>query len=115
MYRLLARAIAALHIAYVVFVVFGALLVLHWPALRWAHFLAILWALVTLTMDLGCVLTRWEKSLYRRGGLEPYPEGFLLHHVVRADISPAASRQFHVLLGVGALLFNVAMYALIFG
>ena len=110
-YRALARAVATVHVGFVLFVVFGSVLVLRWPSLIWVHLAAVVWAAATMTLDLGCVLTPWEKSLWRRGGREPYAEGFLQHHVLRAKMSPSRSRMVHVVLGLAALLFNVAVYA----
>ncbi len=109
-YRALARAIAALHVGFVLFVVLGSLLVLRWPWLLWVHVAAVIWAAATMTLDLGCVLTPWEKSLWRSGGREPYAEGFLQHHVLRMDLTPARSRMAHVMLGLAALLLNVVVY-----
>lgn len=112
-WRLLARASAAVHIAYVLFVVLGSLLVLRRPGLIWIHLLAVAWAVATLSFDLGCALTPLEKTFWRRGGREPYPEGFLQHHVLRYRFPPEKSRQYHLALGAGVLLLNAAVYALI--
>lgn len=112
-YRVLARAIASLHAAYAMFAVFGGLLVLRWPSLMMLHLLAVLWALATMTLDLGCYLTHWEKALWRRGGSEPYPEGFLQHHVLRHTFPEERSRLYHAMLGAAALALNVAIYGLL--
>ena len=109
-YRLLARVLAALHILYVVFVVLGSVLVLRYPRLVWLHMAAIAWAVATMTTDLGCALTTWEKSLWRRGGREPYPEGFLQHHVLRRTFSEAHSQRNHAALGLGVFLLNIGIY-----
>ncbi|MEO5590196.1 MAG: DUF2784 domain-containing protein [Gemmatimonadaceae bacterium] len=109
-WRLLARTVAAVHITYTVFVVVGSLLVLVWPSLLWAHLIAVLWAGATLGFDLGCPLTPWEKRFWRNGGVEPYPEGFLQHHVLHTRFDPATERRNHILLGSGAVLFNVLVY-----
>jgi hypothetical protein len=113
-HRLLARFIVAIHAAYVVFVVLGSLLVLRWPALMWLHMAAVVWAFATLTLDLGCFLTPWEKSLWKLGGVEPYSEGFLQHHVLRARFSAQHARMSHTVLGILVLTVNVAIYALVF-
>ncbi|MDB4892418.1 MAG: hypothetical protein JWL61_4273 [Gemmatimonadetes bacterium] len=113
-YRALARAVAALHVAFVLFVVLGSLLVLRWPGLLWLHLLAVLWAAATLAFDLGCPLTPLEKSFWRQGGREPYPEGFLQHHVLRTLASPEHSRRNHVAIGVGVLVLNVVVYFILF-
>jgi hypothetical protein len=110
-YRALARAAASVHVLYVFFVVLGSALVLRWPSLLWVHVLAVLWAVVTMTTDLGCALTSWEKSLWRRGGREPYPEGFLVHYVLRMEASNEDTHRYHVALGVGVLVLNVVVYA----
>src|SRR5437762_10066303 len=86
-HRALARLVVLAHSAFVAFVVFGSLLVLRWPSLMWVHVAAVLWAAATLAFDLGCPLTPWEKTQWRLGGVEPYPEGFLQHHVLRARVS----------------------------
>jgi hypothetical protein len=113
-YRLLARFIVAVHAAYVAFVVLGSLLVLRWPRLLFVHLAAVVWGFATLAFDLGCPLTPWEKSAWRKGGVEPYPEGFLQHHVLRNLIRDRHSRMSHALLGAFALLLNVVIYAVIF-
>ncbi len=109
--RLLARLMVTLHAAYVLFVVFGSGLVLRWPSLLWVHLAAVAWAFATLTFDLGCPLTPWEKNFWRRGGVEPYPEGFLQHHVLRNHFTAERSRLTHIMLGVLAVVLNVAVYA----
>ena len=109
-YRLLARVFAALHVGFVLFVVLGRLLVLRWPWLVWVHLLALCWAGATMTTDLGCVLTSLEKWAWRRGGREPYSEGFLQHHVVRFDAPERRVKQIHVALGVGVLVLNLVAY-----
>ena len=109
-WRLLARAVAALHIGYVVFVLLGSLLALIWPQLMWVHLLAVTWAGLTLNFDLGCPLTPWEKRFWRMGGVEPYPEGFLQHHILRMRFDPAHERRNHALLGAFAVGLNVVIY-----
>ena len=109
-WRLLARTVAGIHIAYVVFVLLGALLVLISPRLMWVHLLAVTWAGLTLIFDLGCPLTPWEKRLWRMGGVEPYPEGFLQHHVLRMRFDRAHERRNHALLGAFAVVVNVFIY-----
>ena len=112
-YRTLARAVAALHLAFVLFVLLGSLLTLRWPALVWIHVPAVLWAAATMALDLGCPLTPLEKFFLRKGGHEPYSEGFLQHHVLRLLKSDHSHRT-DVLLGVGVLVLNIVVYVLAF-
>ena len=109
-WRTLARFVAAVHIAYVVFVVFGGLLVLVWAPMMWVHFAAIAWTVATMGFDLGCPLTPWEKNAWIRGGRVPYDEGFLQHHVLRTRFDASHSRRNHALLGGVVLLLNIVVY-----
>ncbi len=110
MWRLLARFVAFIHIAYTVWVVLGALAVLRWPYLIWVHVAAVVWAIATMGCDLGCPLTPWEKNAWIRGGRVPYDEGFLQHHVLRRRFDPAQSRRNHILLGVFVFGLNAVLY-----
>jgi hypothetical protein len=112
-HRLLARLLVTLHAAYVAFVVFGSILVLRWPQLLWWHVAAVAWGFATLAFDLGCPLTPWEKTQWRLGGVEPYPEGFLQHHFLRNRITAEHSRVSHILLGTFALVLNVVIYSVL--
>jgi Protein of Unknown function (DUF2784). len=112
--RLLARLVVAAHAGYVVFVALGSLLVLRWPALIWVHVAAVVWAFLTLVFDMGCALTPWEKALWKRGGIEPYSEGFLQHHVLRTRFAAEHSRGIHIVLGALALILNLTVYAIFF-
>jgi len=112
-WRTIARGVAAVHLAFSLFVVAGSLLVLKWPGLMWIHIAAIAWAVATMLFDLGCPLTPWEKHSWRRGGRIPYEEGFLQHHILRWQLDPANSRRNHIILAVVVLAFNIGVYSLI--
>lgn len=109
-WRALARFVAGIHIAYSLFVVFGGLFVLMWRPLMWVHFAAIVWAFATMTLDLGCPLTPWEKNAWIRGDRVPYEEGFLQHHILRTRFSAENERRNHVLAGAFVLVLNLVVY-----
>ena len=113
-HRLLARFIIALHAGYVAFVVFGSVLVLRWPRLLWVHLAAVVWGFATLAFDLGCPLTPWEKTQWRLGGVEPYPEGFLQHHILRTRFTAEDSRRNHTIVGLVVVALNAAVYSAAF-
>jgi hypothetical protein len=110
MWRMLARFIAFIHVAYVVWVVLGALAVIRWPHLIWVHLAAVVWAVATMGFDLGCPLTPWEKTAWIRGGRVPYDEGFLQHHVLRTRFDSSHSRRNHALLGLFVFVLNAGLY-----
>jgi hypothetical protein len=112
-WRVLAAALAAFHVGYVLFVLFGALLTLVWPRVIWLHLAAVAWAGGTMIGNLGCPVTDWEKHALRRAGREPYSEGFLQHHVLRRRFDEGSQRKAHIILGAVAIAINVAIYLLI--
>ncbi len=85
----LADAVLLLHVAVVLFVVVGLVVVLAggprgWrlarsPALRWAHLAAV--AVIALQSWLGqlCPLTVWEQALRERAGEATYRASFVEH------------------------------------
>lgn len=110
-HRALARFVVAMHVTYVAFVILGGLLVIRWPGLMWLHLAAVAWAFATLQFDLGCPLTPWEKAFWRRGGREPYPEGFLQHHILHTRFTAEHSRRNHIVLGIALVVLNAALYS----
>ncbi len=89
LYGLMADTILVIHFAFVVFVVFGFMLIVTGSLARWswvhnsifriAHLAAV--GLVVLQTWLGqlCPLTIWENELRRRAGQSDYSETFVEH------------------------------------
>ena len=81
LYRVLADGVVILHLLYIAFVMFGALLAWRWRWLFWLHVPALAWAIVIVVWQQECPLTPLEKSLRRRAGDEGYPGGFVDHYL----------------------------------
>lgn len=89
LYLLAADGILVLHILFVVFVVFGQLLIVvgkfrHWgwvrnPWFRVLHLLAITVVMVQAWLGEICPLTTWEMALRARGGDTVYAGSFVVH------------------------------------
>jgi len=59
------------HLAFVAFMVLGALLVLRWPKLAWVHLPAACWGVLIEFAGWICPLTPLENTLRVRGGAGP--------------------------------------------
>lgn len=109
-YRVLADLVLVAHVAFVVFVVLGGLLVLRWRRLAWAHLPCALWGAWVELAGWVCPLTPLENRLRRAAGGAGYAEGFLTHYVVPLLYPPGLTRGMMMGLGVGVIVLNAALY-----
>src|SRR5882762_3499767 len=108
-YSVLAVAVLSLHVLFILWVVFGALLTRSRPILRWLHIASLIWGILTELLPWPCPLTVLENWLEGKAGIEPYQGGFLLHYLdklVYPDISPTAL----TIAGVFVCALNLAFY-----
>lgn len=109
---LAADLVVLLHVAFVVFVVAGGLLVLRWRAIAWLHLPAAAWgAFVELTGRV-CPLTPLENDLRRRAGEAAYGGDFVARYLVPVLYPEGLTRETQLALGVAVIVLNVGIYAL---
>ena len=109
-YRLLADAVVVLHLAFVVFVVCGGLLVV-WR--RWAaavHLPAAAWGVYIEFSGRICPLTPLENHLRARAGDAAYSGDFIERYLLPVLYPPDLRRDAQVVLGLLALAVNAAVY-----
>jgi hypothetical protein len=109
--RILADLVLLTHAGFVVFVTLGGLLVLRWPRVAWAHVPCVVYGAAIELVGWICPLTPLEQRLRRAGGQAGYSGGFLDHYV-GGLLYPRDWEHIRVVLGVGLLAMNVALYAL---
>jgi hypothetical protein len=109
-YRLLADAALLLHLAYILFVVFGGLAVLRWPQLAWLHLPAVLWGAWIEFADWACPLTPLESTLRRQGGEVGYSGDFIDHYLAAMIYPEGLTRTAQIVLGTFLLVVNAAIY-----
>jgi uncharacterized membrane protein YhhN len=113
LYRLLADAVLAAHLAFIVFVVAGGLLALVWRRVAWLHVPMALWGVAIEVVGWTCPLTPLENALRRAAGEQGYAGGFLEHYVFPLIYPGDLSRADQALLGMTLLAFNAAVYLLV--
>jgi hypothetical protein len=110
LYRLAADAVLAAHLAFVLFVVCGGLLVLRTPRLAWLHLPAVAWgAFVELSGSI-CPLTPLEVTLRRGAGEAGYGGDFIEHYLVSLIYPAGLTRELQMALGAAVLLLNLIVY-----
>ena len=91
LYRILAFAALALHLAWMAWVVLGWLVTRNRPVLRWLHVASLLYSIVIMISPWPCPLTLAEQWSEARAGLQPYQKSFLEHYLesmVYPDLPP---------------------------
>lgn len=109
MWIVAAYAMVLLHVAYLLFQAFGALLGLR--SRRWLvpHLLAVTWGVGIVVVGGRCPLTLLEKQFIARAGGTPYPESFLDHYLFGALLPDGTQAWVYGL----HLVVIVASYALV--
>lgn len=108
--RLLADGVVGLHLAFVLFVVAGGLLVLRWRWLAWIHLPAAAWGALIEFAGWICPLTPLENELRRRAGEAGYAGGFVEHYLLPVLYPSGLTRGVQIALGLLVLILNLAVY-----
>jgi len=109
-YNLLAGAVLVLHSCFILFVVFGGLLVLR---RRWCAFLhvpAFLWGALIEFAGFICPLTPLENYFRMQSGLPEYSGGFIGHYIIPLIYPDGLTRDIQIVLGVLVLILNAGVY-----
>ena len=112
-YRALADFVLVLHLAFVLFVVLGGLLVVRWPVLAWLHIPAAIWGVLIEYSGWICPLTPLENSFRTRGGEAGYSGGFIEHYIQPTLYPAGLTRSTQLVLGSLALIVNLAAYGIV--
>jgi hypothetical protein len=112
-YALLADLVLILHATFILFVVFGGLLVFWRRHLIWLHIPAAAWGILIEFRGWICPLTYLENDLRAAGDGSGYAGGFIDHYLVPLVYPPALNHEIQVLLGLAVLFVNAVIYFLI--
>ena len=110
MAALLADLVVTLHLAFVLFVVLGGLLVLRWPRLAYVHLPAVIWGAWIEFTGRICPLTPLENSLRARAGEVGYSGGFIEHYLLPLLYPSALTRTIQLVLGALVIVVNLCIY-----
>lgn len=110
-YLLLADAVVLLHVAYIAYVLLGALLVRRWPVTVWPHLAAVAWSVFIAVTQSVCPLTPLEVALRMRAGRVGYTGGFVEHYILPVLYPAGLTRGVMVAEGVLVVVVNLGLYA----
>ena len=110
MYLFLADLVLVLHLAFVVFVLCGGLLVLSWRWITWLHLPAAVWGAFVEFTGWICPLTPLEIWLRAQDGETPSGSDFIAQYLLPVLYPEDLTRGFQMLLGTVVVVVNVAVY-----
>ena len=110
---ILADLIVILHFCFVLFVMFGGLLVLKWRWMMWIHIPAALWGALIEFAGWICPLTPLENQLRHAAGGQEYQSGFIEHYVMPILYPVGLTREVQIILGFLVILLNAIIYGVV--
>jgi hypothetical protein len=109
-YWLLANALLLLHLAFILFVVAGGLLLAWEKRLLWLHLPAAIWGALIEFMGWICPLTPLENHFRKLSGASGYEGGFIEHYLLPLIYPDALTPPTQFALGTFVLAINALIY-----
>jgi hypothetical protein len=110
---MLADLVVVAHFLFVLFVVFGGLLVLRWPKLAYVHLPVAIYGVLIEFIGWVCPLTPLEKRLRESAGQPGYEGGFVEHYILPVLYPSELTRGVQLVLGALVIIINLTIYAVI--
>jgi len=113
MYEIAADLILIIHFTFVLFVVFGALLIFVSIKIIFIHIPAVIWgSYIELTNSI-CPLTYLENWFLHKANLTTYSEGFIQNYLVPIVYPMNLTKDLQIYLGIALIVLNIVVYVLI--
>jgi hypothetical protein len=110
---LMADLIVLIHFGFILFVIFGGLLVIKWRKFIWLHVPAAVWGALIEFFGWFCPLTTLENQLRRNKNGDAYITGFVEHYIIPIIYPEGLTRDIQLLLGIAVIIINLFIYTLI--
>ena len=110
LFGILADIVVWFHLAFVLFAVLGALLVIWRHRVVWLHLPAVVWAVWIELSGGTCPLTPLEVWLRNRAGQGGYRGDFVEHYLMPLLYPVDLTRNIQILLGFLVIFINIALY-----
>ena len=113
MYELAADLTLIVHFAFIIFVVFGALLFFVSTKIIYVHVPALIWGIYIEITHSICPLTYLENWFLQKANLTTYSEGFIQNYLVPIVYPTNLTGDLQTYLAIVLIVANMLMYGLI--
>ena len=110
MYGSAAAFVLAVHLVWILWIIFGAFFTRGRLLLTCIHIAALGWGIAVEVGPWPCPLTLVEQFFETKAGIVPYQGGFLIHYL-DSIVYPNLSDELLTILGVVVCAANLAIYA----
>ena len=109
-FRLAADGVLLLHVAFILFVLLGAVMALRWRWMRYVHVPAAAWGFFVELTGRACPLTYMENYFRIKAGQTGYADSFIEHYILNIVYPIAITRNVQFVLAGVVVVVNVAIY-----
>ena len=113
MYELAADLVLIVHVAFIIFVVFGALLSFSSTKIIYVHIPALIWAIYMELTHSVCPLTYFENWLLLKANLTKYSEGFVQNYLVPIVYPGNLTEDLQIYLAIVLIAANMMLYGFV--
>ena len=113
MYEIAADLTLIIHFAFIIFVVFGALLFFVETKIFYVHIPALIWGIYIELTHSVCPLTYLENWFLQKANLTTYSEGFIQNYLLFVVYPKNLTEDLQTYLVIVLILANLIMYGLI--
>jgi len=113
-YELAATAVLVVHLVFILFVLFGAVLAARWLWMMGVHLPVVAWGFLVEMTGAGCPLTYAENHLRGKAGVAGYEGGFIEHYLLWLIYPARLTREVQFGLAATVIVVNAALYGWVF-
>ncbi|WP_440695462.1 DUF2784 domain-containing protein [Candidatus Pelagibacter sp. HIMB109] len=109
-FEIFATIALLLHFLFILFVIFGAILILKFKKIIYVHIPAVAWgAYIELSHSI-CPLTHLENFFLKKAGKDQYSVDFIENYIFKIIYPPALNYEIQTYLGVILIFVNLLIY-----
>jgi len=112
-YFILADLVLIMHLMFIIFVIFGGILVLKWHSIIWFHIPSAIWGILIEFKGWICPLTYLENYLRETVDTTKYSGDFIQHYLTPVIYPSLLTIEIQYLLGITVFLVNLIIYSMV--